>query len=569
MPGFPLVAVTCAVGTRHRILRRCGADGVLQQIRKDGMRRKSLEKSLLLAASMLGATAFAADEPTGSRRAESRSSESKPLPESSVPTAADGLVRLDYQTIKIKGYPSIDLAGFHVLNRFTDWLYVGVGGHAPLFKGEYGGFMAFDATLQAEQKLFGNWSVVAGASLGGGGGGKTVEQSRIISGSGGFMKAYAGLGYRLADVTLGVQYSKIRFSNSEINGSQIGLYVQTPFSYSIAPYENTGRSFRSVDNPDPSTKGSPAEDDEVVFGLDNVFQIHPKGSYRQTVDLIDVQYNHFISRHYYLLFGGSVGYHGIVAYNQAYGGGGYKFAYGDRLSIRAQLALGSGGYAPERIDTGSGLLIFPKVAAEYKLSDNFGVLLSGGYLDAPRGSSKNWTVGTALAYHLSPNGQTPASAESGRQKTFDGLRIHLFQQTEFNVHSAGRYQARIRLLSGQFDQTISDNVYIPVQGSIAYNSYFGFPGYGELLAGIGVQSKYVRGDTFQTFAQLLVGPNVHGFVAKPALGLNLGLSDRLAIDGQVSRTLSLEDLGLSPKQKKFRATSVGLGLTYRFSRPDR
>ena len=179
------------------------------------------------------------------------------------------------------------------------------------------------------------------------------------------------------------------------------------------------------------------------------------------------------------------------------------------------------------------------------------------------------TVGAALVYHVSPDSGGPAAGDAPKDFSFSGHRFHLFQQTEFKVKVGDRYQDQIKLLSVQIDKILGDNTYIPFQGSIAYNSYFGYPGYGELMVGFGVQNKYAPRDLVQTFAQLLVGTNVHGLIVKPMAGLNLRLSDRLAIYGQVGSTLSLDTLGLYPKEKRFRSTSVGIGLTYRFSLPDR
>ncbi|HEU4950615.1 MAG TPA: hypothetical protein VFT46_01625, partial [Holophagaceae bacterium] len=71
-------------------------------------------------------------------------------------TRSEGLVALDYEVIPVKGGASIDLMGFHYLKPLNGWLYVGVGGHAPLVKGDYGGFMAFDATVHAQWPLAGN-----------------------------------------------------------------------------------------------------------------------------------------------------------------------------------------------------------------------------------------------------------------------------------------------------------------------------------------------------------------------------------------------------------------------------
>ena len=533
----------------------------------DDMRLRSLKASLLIVAMVLNKSAFGSEDATKASEPHFHKLDANAPPGPSTLTRASGVVMLDYQAIKINGYQPIDLLGFHFLNKFNDWLYLGVGGHAPLVNGDYGGFMAFDATIHAERRLFGNLSAAVGASLGGGGGGKNVEQSKIISGSGGFVKSYIGLGYHFNDVSVGVNYSKIRFTNSVIDGSQLGLYIQAPFSYSVAPYENAGRHLPSKQESDQSATSSHSDSDVVIFGLDNIIQINPKGSYRKVINLVDAQYNYFLTDNYYILFGGSVGYHGLAGYNQAFGGVGYKYSYSGRFNINFQLALGSGGYAPEKIDTGSGLLIYPKLSTEYRLSNNIGLSLSSGYLYAPRGSSRNLTLGASLVYHASPDGGSPLGDQAAKEVAYRGHRFHIFLQTEFKVKVGDKDQGELKLLSVQVDNTVRDNIYIPIQGSIAYNSYLGYPGYGELLAGIGVQNKYSPNDSFQTFAQLLIGTNIHGIIVKPAVGVNFGLSDRLAIYGQVGSTLSLDNVGLYPKQYRFRSTSVGLGLSYRFSLP--
>ena len=251
----------------------------------DDMCLRMLKASLLIVAVVLSKSALGADDPSKAPEPEIRTLDSNAPAAPSSPTRANGVVMLDYQSVKIKGYQPIDLFGFHFLNQFNDWLYLGVGGHAPLVSGEYGGFMAFDATVHVERRLFGNLSASVGTSLGGGGGGKTVEQSKIVSGSGGFLKGYVGLGYRLNEMTMGVNYSRIRFTNSAIDSSQFGLYLQTPFSYSVAPYENAGRSFPSAPTSDRPAAAGLADSDVLILGLDNMIQINPKGSYRQTVNL--------------------------------------------------------------------------------------------------------------------------------------------------------------------------------------------------------------------------------------------------------------------------------------------
>lgn len=467
------------------------------------------------------------------------------------PVHDDGLVVLDYQSIPIRGYPSIDLAGVHVLNRFNDWLYLGVGAHAPLFKGEYGGFMSFDVTAHAQHEITDRLFAEAGLSYGGGGGGNTIAQSKIISGSGAFYKGYAGLGYRFDGFSLGVNASHVRFTDSVIRGSQVDVFFQMPFSYTATPYANAGHASTTPREPD---------DDVLMMGLDNFIQVKPKGSFKGTVSLADVQFDHFIAPSTYLFVEGSVGVHGLPIYNQLLGGVGLRTKLGQRVDAYAQLGVGSGGYDPEKFDTGPGLLVYPKVFGEYRLSDNVGLALSAGYLFAPRASSRNVTVGAALDFHLGGHGTAAPREDSG-------YRIDIFPQSELHPKIGDRTQGVIRLLTTQVDAVVAPNVYVPIQASIATTRYLGYPGYGEVLTGLGLQTTYSADQPVQGFAQMVAGINVHGLIVKPAVGLNVTLSDRLAVYAQVGKTLSVNGVHVYPERYRFNATNVGLGLSYRFSLP--
>ena len=88
---------------------------------------------------------------------------------------------------------------------------------------------------------------------------------------------------------------------------------------------------------------------------------------------------------------------------------------------------------------------------------------------------------------------------------------------------------------------------------------------GEILVGLGVQNAYSRNRKLQGFFQIAVGPDSIGIVIKPTIGFNYSLSDNLAIYGHVGKTLSLHELDLYPKKRRFSSYSAGLGLTYRFS----
>jgi hypothetical protein len=138
------------------------------------------------------------------------------------------MVMLDHQVLRVPGDEDIDLTGFHVYHQVNDWLSLGAGVYAPLLKGQYGGFTAFDVGAHLQQRLTDRIFVTAGLAGGGGGGGRSIEQSKVLSGTGGFYKAYAGLGYDFGPVAVGVNLAKMKFTHSAIDSTQANVFWRFP-----------------------------------------------------------------------------------------------------------------------------------------------------------------------------------------------------------------------------------------------------------------------------------------------------------------------------------------------------
>ena len=470
----------------------------------------------------------------------------------------DAMVVLDYQSIPVPGQPALDLMGFHLLNKAAEGLYLSMGAYAPLLRGEYGGFMAFDVGAHVQRRIWGRVFADAGLALGGGGGGKSTQQSIELSGTGGFFKTYAGLGLDFDGFSVGANAARMKFMRSAIDHTQLNLFLQMPFSYTVGSLARAGERLSQADTAAIADSSA----NTLTLGLDNFKQIDPQGSNKSTIHLAELQFAHYMTQRTYWYAALGVGYRGLPLYNHFIGGLGYRFDLAPRLSLHAQLGIGSGGYAPEKIDTGAGLLVYPKLSAEYAISRNFGLALTSGYLFAPKGTSKNYTLGAALNYHLQAPRQGAGSGGAADGAVFRGYRFSLLQQTQTGVSVRGLDRPSINMLTAQLDTQISDHVYLPIRAGVAYNAYLGYPGYGELLAGVGVQSKYQRGDRFQFFGQLLGGTNVHGLILNPGIGLNYSLTDQLAVHASAGKTRAT-----SSDNGNFRSTSLGLGMTYRFAVP--
>ena len=139
---------------------------------------------------------------------------------------------------------------------------------------------------------------------------------------------------------------------------------------------------------------------------------------------------------------------------------------------------------------------------------------------------------------------------------FRGFRLHLFNQTEFNVKFQKPVPTDVNLLSAEFDFFVRQYWFVPAQISFAYT---GYTGYGEALLGFGLQTKPVYKKHFQCFFQSMIGGNNASLIIKPELGVDYGLSDSIALYGMVSQTIPINTKQLN------NFYSVGFGLTYRFS----
>ena len=516
---------------------------------------------LLTLLSILTETAFASQQTEMLSEPALDGANNKTTSEHKALSTAKGLIMLDYEVIPVPGNESLDLLGVRYLHQLNSWLYLGIGLHAPLLHGNYGGFMAADASIHAQRKIFGNLFADVGAALGGGGGGSSISHSKVLSGNGGFIKSYAGLGYDFDSFSAGVNYTHFRFIKGQIKHSQLNLFIQKPVSYSIGSYANSGKKIES-----DSTSLESGEN-ILTLELNNIFQIKPQGRVKSTINTVSLQFSHFLTENQYIFVGLDGGYNGLALYNHVLGGMGYKFSISPRVNFYSQIGVGSGGYAPSVIETGSGLLVYPKFSLEYLLRSNLGLSLSSGYLFAPKGSSKNFTLGAAMNYHLSAE-ENDATGSTAKGLIFRGFRVTEFHQTAFKVQVGEKKHKNINMFSTQFDYILNDNWYLPIQVSAAYNDFLGYPGYGELLTGLGIQNKFSSKDRFQGFFQILIGANVNGIVIKPAIGLNYSLSDHYAIYGQLGKTIALNKDARAPVNIQLNAYNIGLGLTYRFSLPD-
>lgn len=474
-------------------------------------------------------------------------------PESTALRRNEALVLLDYQVLGVRGDKPIDLMGFHVFNQVSEGLYVGAGMSAPLVRGAYGGFATFDLGAHAQRRLTSQVFATGGLAIGAGAGGRNVENAKALAGTGGFVKGYVGLGHDFGAFAVGAQLTRVKFSRTAaLGGTQADLFLEIPFTYLTGPFSAHRQPLSAADVREAAETSS---ERMVTLVLDNYRQQDPQGTFKGTFNIFDLQYSQFFSAASYWFVSLGMGYRGLPLSNQLLGGVGQRLPLSSRLTVYGQLGVGSGIYAPEVIDTGPGLVVYPKVAAEVALSRDLGLSLSAGYLVAPKGSSKNRSIGIAFTRHL-------RAGDGGSLPTYQAFRFGLFQETDLGVRYRDLDRGPVRMVGIQIDTLIDEHWYVPLRGTGAYGTYLGYPGYGELLGGVGAQTRLEHGERWQGFVQLMAGTNVHGLAVKGSAGLRYALDDRTALSLNGGRIVARSAAG-----NRFTANSVSFGLDYRFATP--
>ena len=492
-------------------------------------------------------------------KASAENTDLPPLSAESELISNRAMLIIDYQVLSVVGDNPIDLIGLHIFKKIGNSLYFGPGMSGPLVQGEYGGFMTADLTGHLQHHLTSQLFTTAGLSLGGGGGGRSVESSKVLSGTGGFFKSYVGLGFDFGEFSIGVNLAKMKFSQSAIDSTQANVFLEIPYTYTTGKFTRHDHQLSFADTIDVAEENT---EKMISLVLDSYRQLNPQGSYKGNFNVADLQYGQYFSRDNYWFTSLGVGYSGLPVYNQILGGVGKRIQLLPRLNVYGQMGIGSGGYAPEIIDTGAGLLFNPRLVAEYALTTDLGLTISAGYLVATTGSSKNQSFGMGLTQKFAFDNLKTGSNDGSGLLTYHSYRVGLFHQVNSGLRFNNKHYSQLTMIGTQIDTIIDGHWYIPIQASMAYNAYIGYPGYGEILAGIGLQSQTTPGENWQVFCELMGGTNVVGLANKASFGLRYSLSDQTSLQLAAGRIEAK-----SSTNKDFSANSLSVTLNYLFSIP--
>jgi hypothetical protein len=453
--------------------------------------------------------------------------------------------QLSYTQLQMpQGVKPLGILGLHGHVNLTPNWYAGLGFYGGV-KGESGGYFAMSLDGGYQHKITGPLWVNIGANIGAGGGRHTAV------GGGLYVQPHAGLSWHFKRFNLGANYNWLKFTDGQIESSQIGLTLSVPTEQIIAPFSDAGSSI----NVTPHTS---------YMALLGQAYVPNKGTRDasgnisdHTTEFVGAEYGRFITPRWFLFANITGAFHGRGnGYANALIGAGfhYPLTTDQRLSLNAKLAAGSGGGG--NVNTGGGLILSPMLGLEYQLTGHVALEADGSYLTAPEGDFNNKVVTLALQYYF----KNPLNVTTNQ--TLDGLRLRLSNETYLSPKSkTGVTNPDMQLINLNIDYWLTHHWYITGQTAFAYKGKQ-TGGYFSGLIGPGFQWPLYK--NLSIYGEALIGTAggagldiAEGALAEPVLGINYQITTDIGILASIGRLIALKGA--------FSSTTLNAGLSYRFA----
>ncbi|BCR05007.1 hypothetical protein DESUT3_20760 [Desulfuromonas versatilis] len=489
--------------------------------------------------------------------------------ESAALVARTGRIHFSYEQLDMpKAGENMGLLGFAYLFDIYHGLYGGIGGYGAV-DGERGGFFTGGLEGGYRLDLIGPLQADVGLFVGGGGGGAAPQ------GGGLMLRPHVGLGLDLEKLRLGLDYSRVKFPNGEIDSDQVAVSLDFPFATLHGATRQRGRV---VSAGDLGLGGSAkpfgfAEESLVLTGR----SYFPSGSSRTTsgrklddrIDLVGFEYRRYISRHGYLLaeFGGALG-GSADGYAEVLFGAGHRFSLEEERGPEAALSLAVGGAGGGAVDTGGGAVGRAGLSLGWRFTPSFAAGLEGGYFSALDGDFDAATVALKVSYNLDsavPGGGVRRGEETDSLELV-GWQVRASHQSYLSPQRKSGVDDSddVHLVGVKADLMLARYLYLSGQAAGGYDGDAG--GYAVGLVGLGLQSEPSSILGLRLHGEILAGAAGgggidvgDGAIVQPMLGLSRDLGDNLGLVAQVGRVMALSgDLD---------ATILDVGLLYRFATP--
>jgi hypothetical protein len=461
----------------------------------------------------------------------------------------DSRVRAGYEELTLPDNESLGLLGLGYLidKRLSERasFYYGLGVYSAV-TGQRGGF--FTGGVEAGLQYSIGRLVLDGGFFAGGGGGGAAPQ-----GGGLMLRPHVGLLYDVGNFQIGLEYSKVRFPNGNIDSDQLGVVAGFSFQSVLARDDTRippGQqlTMASVTITPTLQHYSPANSAVQATGVGGM-------------ELAGIELGRLMSDNSYFFLESAAAAGGDAdGYAELLGGVGYRYPLGERFALRGRLAAGAAGGGA--VDTGGGFVYKASIGAELKLTHSLSLGLDYGLIDAPDGTFEAGAARVTLGYTVKMAAASgygtpvePRSLSLGRWALRLSHQTYLSDPTLRKTPGGGD----VNLIALKLDRDLGKHLYVTGMAAAAYEGSAG--GYAAGMFGIGYHHQL--SDRLAIRGELLAGPGGGGgldtrggALFQPMIGLTYRLTRSLDLALMAGKLRAFEG-GLDTEV-------VDVGLVYRF-----
>ena len=425
--------------------------------------------------------------------------------------------RIGYERVEFPGGEHVGLLGTTYLVDVpaVPGLSVGPAVYGAI-TGHRGGFFTVGGEAAWRHQIAGPLGIELGLYAGGGGGAGAPQ------GGGLMVRPHADVLWQLGPVALGVSLSRVRFPNGQIDGTQVGVVLNTISDFRYVPASR-------LDTPVASggRAGLGFDRIQLVAGLYHLRSntlLADGGIAPGDVGTLGVRAEQaFDANWYWGVEAAGATQRTVAGYAEYLGTLGYEAeVVRGHLNAGARIALGMGGGGGLR--TGGGFLAKASVYGIVRLTNDLGLALEAGYVDAPSGEFRAALASASLVWSL--DGPDPAGGAARPARTSFGSGVERFRA----VRRDGS-ERPLNAIVLRVDRYLGRNLYVTGQVHSAVSGEAG--GYSAALLGAGwrqpLNSSVAVGAELLAGASGGGGVDSHGAIVQPMGYLGWQLSPAVSL----------------------------------------
>ncbi|WP_347174599.1 hypothetical protein [Polaribacter uvawellassae] len=462
--------------------------------------------------------------------------------------------------------PTMGLVGINYNMPITDWLYTGAGFHGAI-TGDQGGLFTLGVNLGVNFPIYKNLYFDANVHFGGGGGYRSLVKG------GGIIYPNAGFQYKTNAFSFGVQYGYVNFFTGIQKDDNVSFFIEIPTTLRTSSYANAQKTFIVKHASEDVFWKKPAVKSVQQITFDYFFPFGDSRTDASTtpryhkidnvLSIMGFEYQRYLTDNTFIYAHVDAMYSGLTAgFMDVFFGAGKNIELTNRINLFGKFGIGAAG---GRIYPEGGLTIYPKIGADVKITDKFGLSAHGGYHKSIGGvaSFEAYTAGFGLKYYgLSGGTKDPFTGEKVTKIKTQGINIGVQNQTYYDVAKFGIPNSDLQLIALKVKYDINQRIYFAGEASFAYLGKSG--GYAHGIFGLGVKSNKFINNRFSLFAEMAAGvagggrvDSGEGVLLRPTAGINYHINQDFSFNiagGQMWSPFG-----------NVNSSNINIGLTYSLS----